>query len=189
MRIILPTDFHGEKYGCSYRLIMEDDADFIVKIRNNPKVHNYLHQTSADVELQREWIRCYKEREKQGEDYYFIYYYKGNPCGVNRIYNINEDGSFTSGSLVFDDNVPYEVVVAASLILKEIAYGELGLNYTDCSDGVHIDNKRVIKFSKMFGTVFTGRRETELGIFLTGGQKKEDFYRCAEKIKRLMGFE
>lgn len=189
MKKILPTDFHGEKYGVMYRFVNEEDAAFIVKIRTNPKVKNFLHKTSSDIELQKEWIKEYKKREAQGMEYYFVYEKKGVPCGVNRIYNIKGDGTFTSGSLVFDEGVPYEVVVAASIILKEIAFDTLGLEYSDCSDGVHIDNKRVIKFNQLFGTVFTGKIETELGTFLTGGTKKEDFYRCAKRIKKLMNFE
>ena len=186
MKKKLPSDYHGEKYGFNYRLVNENDADFITKIRTNPKVRNYLHQTSADVEEQKKWIRKYKERERWGVDYYFIYYKNETPFGVNRIYNIQEDGTFTTGSLVFDDNVPYESVVAATIIIKEIAFEELGLNYSDCSDGVHKDNKKVIKLCEMFGTVFTGQRETELGIFLTGGTTKENFYNCANRIKKLM---
>ena len=186
MRVILPSDFKGEKYGFRYRLVNEGDADFITKIRTNPKVNNYLHQTSPDVEAQKVWIRQYKGREREGLDYYFIYFKDDTPLGVNRLYNIKEDGTFTTGSLVFDDNVPHESIVAAAIIVKEIAFEILGLNFSDCSDGVHKDNKKVIKLCKMFGTVFTGERQTELGTFLTGGTTKENFYTCANKIKKLM---
>lgn len=189
MRIILPSDFQGERYGYCYRLVNEEDAAFIVKLRTNPKVKNFLHKTSSDIESQKEWIREYKKREREGLEYYFIYEKEGIPCGVNRIYNIQEDGTFTSGSLVFDDDAPFEAVVAATMIEREIAFETLDLEYSYSADGVHVDNKRVIKFSKLFGTVFTGQIETEQGIFLTGGTKKEDFLKCASKIKKLMDFK
>ena len=189
MRVILSPDFHGKRYGYDFRLVTEEDAEFIVKLRTNPKVRDFLHQTSNDVETQREWIREYKKREREGLDYYFIYSHNGLLCGVNRIYNIQDNGTFTAGSLVFDDDVPFESVVAASIILKEIAFEDLGLNYSDCSDGVHKDNKRVIKFDKMLGMEFTGQIETESGVFLTGGTTKENFYICAERIKKLMDFK
>lgn len=188
-RILLPPDFHGEKYGYEYRLVNEYDADFIVKVRTNPKVGAFLHKTSEDVEAQKQWIKEYKKREKKGLDYYFIYCNKGTRCGVNRIYNIHENGVFTTGSVVFDDNVPTEVVVASTLIVNEIAFEILGLNYNYSPDGTHVDNKKVIKFNKMFGMVYDGQRESDDGVFLTGGIKKEDYYRCANNVKRIMGFK
>lgn len=184
--IILPQDFHGSRYGYDFRFVNEDDAEFIVRIRNNPKVRDFLHRTSNDIEAQRAWIRDYKKRERLGLDYYFIYSINNQKCGVNRIYNIKDNGVFTSGSLVFDDNVPPEAVVASTLIVNEIAFEDLGMLYNYSSDGIHIDNKKVIKFNKMFGMVYDGKRETDNGVFLTGGIKKEDFYRCADKVKRLM---
>lgn len=189
MRIVLPPDFCGRKYGYDYRFVNENDAEFIVKIRTNPKVGGFLHKTSNDIEAQKKWIRAYKKREREGLDYYLIYSDNGLPCGVNRIYNIQENGTFTTGSLVFDDNMPTEAIVASSLISNEIAFELLGLNYNYSPDGTHIDNKKVIKFNKMFGMVYEGQRESEDGTFLTGGIKKEDFYRCAANVKRIMNME
>lgn len=185
--IVLPSDFSLNRYGYYVRLVKEEDAAFIIKLRTNPKVRTYLHYTSPDIKAQREWIRNYKKRERKGKDYYFIYYHDGLPCGVNRIYNIQDDGTFTSGSLVFDDGVPSEAVVVATIIMNDIAFEVLGLSFSDCSDGVHIDNKHVIRFNQMFGFVFTGKRETELGIFLTGGMKKDDYLSHSKRIRELYG--
>jgi len=44
-------NFTTNKYGLHVRLVNEDDAEFIVKLRTNPLLSKHLHQTSQDVEL------------------------------------------------------------------------------------------------------------------------------------------
>ena len=61
-----------EKYGLKARLVEEQDAAFILSLRTDPKLSRFLHPTENDEEKQRAYIRGYKEREKQGKDYYFI---------------------------------------------------------------------------------------------------------------------
>ena len=62
-----------EKYGLKARLVEEQDAAFILSLRTDPKLSRFLHPTENDEEKQRAYIRGYKEREKQGKDYYFIF--------------------------------------------------------------------------------------------------------------------
>ena len=56
-------DFPMKRYGISVRLVEEDDAEFILKLRTNRKLSRYLHKTDADIEKQIQWIRNYKKRE------------------------------------------------------------------------------------------------------------------------------
>ena len=94
---ILSDDFQLKKYGIEVRLVNEDDTQFILSLRADKWLTRFIHQTDDDEQKQREWIRKYKEREKAGKEYYFIYSKDGVPFGLNRIYSIH-NGSFTSGS-------------------------------------------------------------------------------------------
>ena len=87
----LPTDFEITKYGVHCRLVNENDASFIVKLRSDEKRSRYIHSTDNDVESQKQWIRDYKIREANGVEYYFIYEADGVPFGVNRIYDMHYD--------------------------------------------------------------------------------------------------
>ena len=75
----LPENFQIEKYGLSVRLVNEDDAELIIKLRTDPVLGKYIHATSPDIEQQRAWIRAYKKRESEGLEYYFIFYKDGKP--------------------------------------------------------------------------------------------------------------
>ena len=70
----LPKGFTLDKYGLHVRLVNEDDAAFIVKLRTDERLGQFIHATSPDVEQQKAWIRKYKEREAEGLEYYFIFY-------------------------------------------------------------------------------------------------------------------
>ncbi len=59
----LSADFTFEKYGLSLRFVNEGDAEFIIKLRTDPKLGRFIHPTSPDVELQKKWIREYKDFE------------------------------------------------------------------------------------------------------------------------------
>ena len=72
--MILPEDFTMEKYGLFARFVNESDAEFIVKLRTDPVLGKWIHSTDSDIENQKQWLREYKERERNGLDYYFIFY-------------------------------------------------------------------------------------------------------------------
>ena len=67
--IKLPSDFETDRYGLHVRLVREEDAEFIVKLRTDPKLGRYIHATDNNVEKQRKWIRDYKKRENDGIQY------------------------------------------------------------------------------------------------------------------------
>ena len=150
MNKILPPDYNGERYGLKFRFVNEDDAGFVFKLRSDPNLAKYIHDIHGGVQEQIQWIRSYKERESEGKEYYFIFFKDGTPIGLNRLYSFH-DTTFTGGSWVMAPNSPMEAVLATSLIQREIAFEELGMNLEDDYDATHVDNKKVIKFNKMFG--------------------------------------
>lgn len=88
------------------RLVEEEDAEFIVDLRTNQELSKFISSTSIDIYEQKNWIKDYKIREKNKEEFYFIVENKDKTsCGTIRIYNINYEikrgtwGSFILGKM------------------------------------------------------------------------------------------
>lgn len=182
--IKLPSNFSMEKYGLQVRFVQEDDAEFIVQLRTNPIKARFISPTSTNIEDQKKWLQEYKKREYNGNDYYFLYTYKGEPAGVNRIYEI-EDNHFIHGSWVFSDAVPPYCALAAGIIAREIAFDMLGLEKEVDTAGVHCQNESVLHYARLLGVSFTGERIYPMGRYLTGCLSKETFEQNKHKIIRL----
>lgn len=181
----LPSDYNGERYGLSFRFVNEGDASFIYKLRTDPKLSKYIHDVQGGVEGQVEWIRAYKQRESEGEEYYFIFYKDGTPVGLNRLYSFH-DTTYTGGSWVMVPNSPMEVVLAVPLIIREIAFEELGMTFEDNYDATHVDNKKVIKFNKMFGCKIYKHFMDVKGEYVAMSLRKEDFELNKPKLIRML---
>lgn len=185
----LPSDFTLDKYGLHVRLVNEDDAEFIVKLRTDEKLGKYIHSTSPDIEQQKEWIREYKKREADGLDYYFIFYKDGEPFAVNRLYHMDVPGHFTSGSWICLPGHPTEEVVATSLIPRIIAFEMLDKEIEYGVEGCHEDNKKVVKYNLMIGMHIKGKIKDVKGIYVTFDMPKEDFYAKLPKLEKMLNLK
>lgn len=173
----LPSNYEIEKYGLYVRLINESDAEFIIKLRSQDKAR-FMNAVSPDLERQKGWIREYQTREQAGLDYYFIYYKNDIPLGINRIYNINED-SFVGGSFVFNNGCDYEIPILATLIEDFISF-EI-LEKSARFGNIHKDNKKAIKFNKLYGADFIYEDETEIFLITT----KKMYLKIKEKYESI----
>lgn len=171
----ITENFELDRYGLHLRMVRMEDAEFIVKLRTDPKLGHYIHATSNDVSKQREWLAAYKKREERSEDYYFVFETPvGNPVGVMRIYDIS-DNAFTIGSWVFDKNSPKGAAILADLIVKEIGW-ELFPDKVCLWDNMK-GNTNVIRFGLSFHPTLIKETETQLFFSCT----KENF----EKSKQI----
>ncbi len=182
----LNSDFVYEKYGLKTRLVNEQDAGFILRLRTNPKLNQFIHPTSSDINQQIDWIREYKKREAEGSEYYFIFYKNEQLLGCIRLYHIKEN-RFAVGSWLFEPDQPFEYAVASALITRTIAFDILGKELEYSVDGCHKDNKKVIKFNQMMGMKIRGSRHEEMGEFYLFNLTKKDFQKHKEKIEKLIG--
>lgn len=185
--MILPADFKIEKYGLVARFVEEDDAAFIIQLRTDPILSRFLHATDSSLDKQKEWIRSYKERERKGEDYYFIFFKDGKPVGLNRIYSIHGT-TFTTGSWLFSPEAPFECSIAASIMIRDLAFEEMGFELEDGYDGVHVDNKQVYKFNKLIGLKETKRYNSPDGEFICMQLTKVDFEKNKVKLLKYIGY-
>lgn len=170
----LPSNYHGERYGLTYRFVNEGDAEFIYKLRSDPQLSKYIHDVHGGVEGQIEWIRNYKEREAEGKEYYFIFFKDEKPVGLFRLYSFH-DTTYTGGSWVMVPGSSVEVVLAVPLIMRELAFEELGMTFEDNYDATHVDNKKVIKFNAMFGCKIYKHFMDVKGEYVATSLTKEDF--------------
>lgn len=186
----LPENYAVERYGLFARLVKEEDAEFIIKLRTDPKLSRFLHKTDPDIDGQKKWIREYKKREEAGTEYYFIFYKDGMPIGLYRLYKIDEE-KFISGSWIFSSNAPFGSAFIAQIILREIAFLDFGCEYEDNStNGVHVDNTAVLSFDlKMACMKEIGRYSNELGDFVALKLTKDDFLKGRKKIMRMLGIK
>ena len=175
----LSSDFQYNKYNLSVRFVNEKDTDFILQLRTDVKLSRYLHQVNSSAEEQFEWIKKYKEREKEGSDYYFIYFDEDKPIGVNRIYNINATWA-TSGSWICKPDVDFEKKIYTLIIVREILFDYLG-KQEDHFD-VRKNNNTVIGIQKKLGSKIVSENEIDYFFNL----KKEDFYLNKKKILALL---
>ena len=181
----LPHDFTYTKYGVSFRLVNEDNAAFILKLRTDERLTRYIHDTENDLDKQKEWIRAYKERERLGTEYYFVVSSNGTDIGVIRIYNIHEK-TFTVGSIIMSPEAPLHGALATTIVTKEIAFEMLGLELEDTFDGVHVDNKQVIKLSLSWGKKEYRRFQDVKGEYIAFRLTKEDYLQVKpKKIRQL----
>lgn len=179
--ISLPENYELEKYGIQVRLVREDDAEFILKLRTNQQISRFLNHTDNDMAKQIAWTKEYKKREALGLDYYFIFLKDGQPIVLNRLYDIDwVHLTFTSGSWVSVPGTDYEAVMTCSVIVLEIAFDILGL-LVDIYD-VRKGNNQVLHFHrKILGAYEYGETEQDYLFMLTN----EAWLKS--RLKRLLG--
>lgn len=143
----LPENFELNRYGLYIRLVKEEDAEFIVRLRSNDQLGCFLHKSNGNVEEQKLWINKYKQRELEQKEYYFIFFKDDIPFGLSRIYNVDwVHLSFTSGSWICEKDTPMQETLLTVVLTNEIVFDILGLqiNLFDVRKG----NKKVLKFHK-----------------------------------------
>ena len=188
MSFILPKDYHGERYGLTYRFVNEGDAEFIYKLRSDATLSKYIHDIHGGVVQQVEWIRNYKLREAEGKEYYLIFFKDEKPVGLNRLYSFH-DTTYTGGSWVMVPKSPMEVVLAVPLIIREIAFEELGMTFEDNYDATHVDNKKVIKFNQMFGCKIYKHFMDVKGEYVAMSLTKEDFEANKPRLVKMLNLD
>ena len=159
---IISEDFSLSRYGIDSRLVVESDAEFILSLRTDAYHTRFIHSTDNNLEKQIEWIKKYKEREKEGKEYYFIYSKDGEPMGLSRAYNIFEYYC-SSGSWLCKPNNDPKDSLATYLMMHDVVFQNLGLDLT-IFDG-RKNNKKVWRLHESFGAKRIG--ESEIDFYFT----------------------
>lgn len=149
------------------RLVGVGDAEFILSLRQNKNLNQFLSVVSPNLQKQRDWIINYKQREAQGLDYYFIVMDKQlDAVGMVRVYDIDyANKSFAWGSWVLLENHPKYSALDSMILSYEFAFSELELGL--CQFKVHTANIRAKNFYERFGSKIMYQDEMETFFELT----------------------
>lgn len=178
--IQLNSDFHLTRYGVDTRLVVESDAEFILSLRTNTFLTRFIHSTDNNLENQIEWIRKYKEREREGREYYFIYSKNDEPMGLSRVYNIFEYYG-TGGSWLCKPNNGPKDSLATYLIMHDIMFQDLGLDLSIFD--VRKENKKVWRLHESFGAKRIGESEIDYYFALF----KNDYFENKKSFEVMIG--
>jgi RimJ/RimL family protein N-acetyltransferase len=122
------------------------DAAFIVALRGNPLVSEFIHPTPTSVVVQEQWLVEYASRP---DDYYFICEGSSEePWGTVRIPSAH-GSEFEVGSWVFSPDAPVTVSVQAMLLAFRFGFERLGCDVAVFD--VRRGNERVWKFHEACG--------------------------------------
>lgn len=158
------------------RFVNEDDAGFILKLRLDNNYNQYLSSVSPDLQAQKDWIKKYKEKEKNGIEFYFIIERNdGIPCGTVRIYDRRKD-SFCWGSWILNAEKTKFAAIESAFLVYEYGFNSLG--YSKSHFDVMKGNEKVISFHEKMGAVQVGEDDTNYYFEIT----KESVYKVKEKL-------
>ena len=179
--IKLPQDFEIEQYGIRARLVCEEDAEFIVKLRTDEKRSRFLGHTDNDVSKQIDWIKEYKNRESEAIEYYLIFFKGEEPIVLSRLYNIDwVHLSYTGGSWVSAPGTDFDLVMLCVILQSEIAQGILGLLISLYE--VRKGNTQVLNFHRNILRAYQ-YGETELDyLFISTPETRKN-----SRLKKLLG--
>ena len=168
----------------SFRLVVVDDAEYILSLRLNPQLNRYISFTDTSVEKQREWLAGYKGREVAGEEYYFIITNNENkmPCGVVRLYNFRKE-IMEWGSLILDDNKTPTAAIEASFFIYGIIFDLFRLEKTHFT--VHKENTRTVLFQQRLGARIIGDRPSRIGALHLFEFGRKDWLAVQQKFGKL----
>lgn len=168
-----------DKYGIQLRFAEIKDAEFILSLRTNSNLNQYLSFTSNDIDKQIEWLINYKLRETHKLEYYFIAEMNGIAYGTTRLYNFDEE-SFETGSWLFSRETPTGVSIKADIMGREFGFETLKAKY--CRFEVRKENKSVVRYHLGYKPNLIN--EDELNFYFTLTQ--EDFNSHKNKLLKFI---
>jgi len=169
-----------DRYGITLRLVEENDAEFILQLRNDSILNKHLSPTSNIIDDQINWILKYKVREAKGLEYYFITIGpNGEKWGTTRLSELEGD-CFELGSWLFSKQAPQGVSIKADILTKEIGFDLL--NFESCKFNVRKANKSVLKYHMNFRPTIVD--ESEIDIFFN--LSKENFIEAKKRFIKIV---
>ncbi|MDO4694444.1 MAG: GNAT family N-acetyltransferase [Eikenella sp.] len=154
-------------------LVGEQDAAFICTLRGNEELNRYLSATECSVDAQKQWIRNYKTREKNQEEYYFIIRRNQDqlPIGTVRAYDFQKNPpSFCWGSWILNEDKTQSAALESALLIYRFGFQELGFEQSHFD--VRKGNQKVHSFHLKMGAEKIGEDADNIYYILTEKQNR-----------------
>lgn len=151
--------------------VTPEDAEFILKLRQNDEIARYLHRIDNSVEQQIDWIKLH---QKLDGDYFFLIWSKNTRerLGTISLYD-KKDDHCEIGRAVSIGN-PIENV-EAFLLVFDFAFNDLGYKYLVGT--IVPENNSVKSLTARFGVIHEQQIHNINGMQLQFGKvTKEDYY-------------
>jgi RimJ/RimL family protein N-acetyltransferase len=162
------------------RTVQVEDAEFIFIMRQNESKTKYLSKVTGTIESQKEWIKSYKLREEEKEEFYFIIESKNEEkLGLVRMYDFKND-SFCWGSWLIKEAAPKSTAIESALQIYEFAFYKL--NFDKSHFEVQKGNEKVIAFHQRFGAKIIDENDKEVFFDF----QKKDYEIIKQKYKRYL---
>jgi RimJ/RimL family protein N-acetyltransferase len=159
------------------------DADFILNLRL--KRGQFLSYTDPDLQKQIDWLKEYKNREIEGEEYYFIAELNSSKIrvGVIRAYNINQGNkTFTFGSFIIDKDTATKYCALEMMTgIFQFCFNELGLEkcFFDCRK----ENDTANAFYRRYGAEVIKVDDNDIYYEYSKASFEKKYYEYLEIIK------
>ena len=133
-------------------LININDAKYILKLRCNNNLSQFLNKTSSSLKLQKKWIKDYLKKNYIGEEYYFKFQIKKKKkfqnIGLARVINLS-DKKFHFGSWIIEDG--FEKFLSIESIFSVYEFAFIKMKFQINKMWIHKKNKKVILMHEMLG--------------------------------------
>lgn len=171
-------DYKLEGKYVTLRSVEESDAEFILSVRNDPRISKYLPPLNVTVEQQRQWIA--KQRADKDSYYFLMLLPNGDPIGSISVYDIEGETAETGRFCSLGDPMSN---IETCLMLNDFCFDVIGLK------SVHIwvyeGNKSVIALNQSFGYVWTDSKKDIKGEpFKVGVLTQSKWLEKKEKIQK-----
>lgn len=133
-----------------FRPVSLEDAEYILQLRLDPAINQFLNKVDNSLEKQKAWISQQVERDN---DYYFVIEDRQNePVGLISLYGINR-GAGEFGRWICTGSALHSL--ESAILIHKFGFESLGLEsiYTNTV----VENKKVVTFHKRFGAHMAGK--------------------------------
>lgn len=163
------------------RSAKEEDAEFTLNLRQDPKVRNFFPHLNQTIDKQIEWLRMQMNKEN---DYFFVVRRKnGERIGTIGVYNIVSGKEAETGRVNMRGNAIESL--ETNLLLNKFCFDEL--NVASVYGYVYTDNYRSIRYTERFGGEFVnkciGKDGREMYYSVT---TKKSFQESSRRIEKFL---
>ena len=175
-------DYKLEGKYVMLRSVEESDAEFILSVRNDPRISKYLPPLNVTLEQQRQWIS--KQRADNDSYYFLMETPLGEALGSISVYDIVDETAETGRFCSFGDPASN---IETCILLNDFCFDIIGIKTIHI--WVYENNKPVISLNQSFGYEWVEKKVDSNGEpYKVGILTKDKWQIKREKILKRLSF-